>query len=289
MLTGNHDVPRKSLLSRRFVRRLAGPRSVAATLAALAVWPAGTAASRPDSSASARALSAPENRAAPAVPSPAQLRSAARFAATRGGVVAYAVVDSRGRMHSRNATRTFPSASLGKTLLLAATLRRYARAEVPPEVRARLGPMIRESDNAAAYAVYRGLGDPPLRAVARAAGLRHTTFNGTWSNIRLTAPDVARLFLRMERLVPARHRRYAMALLGGVVPSQSWGIPHALRPRGWSVRFKGGWRRDLVHQGALAERNGRRVALAILTSGNPPHDDAHARGRATLQASHVGC
>lgn len=283
MLTGNHSVPRNLLLSSTFVHRLAGPPSVVIALAGLAVWPAETVASRPDSSASAPALAAPEKRAAPAVPSAAQLKSARRFAASRGGVVAYAVIDGRGRMHSRNAARTFPSASLGKTLVLAATLRRYARTDVPPEIRAQLGPMIRTSDNAAAHALYRTLGDEPLRAVARDAGMRHTTFTGTWSDIRLTAPDVARLFLRMERLVPARHRAYANALLGSIVASQSWGIPQALRPKGWHVRFKGGWRRDLVHQGAVARRGTRTVALAILTSGNPPHDDAHADGRATLE------
>lgn len=283
MLTGNHSVPRNLLLSSDFLCRLAGPQSVALALAGLAVWPAGTSASRPDSSASAPVLAAPHRAAAPAIPSRAQLDAANRFATSRGGTVAYAVIDTRGRLHSRNGARTFPSASVGKTLILAATLRRYARTPVPPATRALLGPMIRVSDNAAAYALYGTLGDPPLRAVARAAGMRRTGFNGTWANIRLTAPDVAQLFLRLDRVIPRRHRAYAHALLEGITPSQSWGIPHALRPRGWSVRFKGGWRRDLVHQGAVVERGRRRVALAILTSGNPPHDDAHAHGRATLQ------
>jgi hypothetical protein len=35
------------------------------------------------------------------------------------------------------------------------------------------------------------------------------------------------------------------------------------------IFFKGGWRSGITHQVALLERRGRRVALAVLTSGSP--------------------
>jgi hypothetical protein len=66
---------------------------------------------------------------------------------------------------------------------------------------------------------------------------------------------------------------YARSLLSTIVAEQSWGVPRALRPAGWQVLFKGGWRGGrVVHQGALAEHRGRRVGLAVLTAENPSHD-----------------
>jgi hypothetical protein len=77
--------------------------------------------------------------------------------------------------------------------------------------------------------------------------------------------DQAHFFLRIDRLVPRAHRAYARALLSSIVPAQSWGIAPVGRRRHYRVFFKGGWRAGITHQVALLERNGRRVALAVLT------------------------
>ncbi len=96
--------------------------------------------------------------------------------------------------------------------------------------------------------------------------------SGDWANATLTAADQARFFLALDRLVPGRFREQARDLLATVSELQSWGIPAGARPR-WRVYFKGGWRPDgdgeLVNQAALLERGMRRVAIAVLTDGNP--------------------
>lgn len=215
------------------------------------------------------------------LPTEPQMRTAASWAGERKGRVSWAVIDSAGRSHGRQATRTFPSASVSKSLLLVAALRRVGNSRpVPRDLARQLDPMIRVSDNDAADAVFRRLGgDRAFREVARAAKLRRVGCTGTWSNVRISAGDVARFFLGADRLVPRRHRPYARRLLQRIDHAQSWGVPHALRGKGWRVLFKGGWRRGIVHQGALAERGGRRIAIAVLSDGNPTHD----YGRRTIE------
>jgi Beta-lactamase enzyme family len=216
-----------------------------------------------------------------AAPSPSQVQRAAAWAAGRQGTIAWSVIDSGGRMRGRAGSRLYRSASVSKAMLLVAALRRLGDRPVPAGLHARLEPMIRLSGNRAARAVYPQVGgDAAFRDVARATGLRRLGTNGTWSELQISAADVARFFLRAERATPARHRAYARELLGGIVARQSWGIPRVLRPAGWTVLFKGGWHGgQIVHQGAVAERDGRRVAIAVLTAGSPTHD----YGRFTIE------
>ena len=218
---------------------------------------------------------------APVRPSLSQLSSAAAWAEQRKGWVSWAVIDSRGKIHGRHTTRRHESASVSKSMLLVAALRRVGdRRPVPRDLADQLDPMIRISSNRAAHAVFRRLGgDRAFRDIARAAKLKRLALSGTWSDLGISAGDVARFFRVADRLVPARHRPYARRLLERIDHAQSWGIPRALRGRGWRVLFKGGWRRKLVHQGALVERDGRRIAIAVLTDGNP----THAYGRGTLE------
>ena len=161
---------------------------------------------------------------------------------------------------------------------MVAVLRRAATRPLTARERGLLGPMVKESDNKAGLEVYRSVGDLGLNAVAHAAGMRRFLGVGALFEARITAADQARLFLRIDRLVPARHRAYARALLSGIVAGQRWGIAPIARARHFAAFFKGGWRKGLVHQAALLERRGRRIALAVLTSGEP----TVAYGQATL-------
>jgi hypothetical protein len=84
------------------------------------------------------------------------------------------------------------------------------------------------------------------------------------------------MFRRVDQVIVARHRSYALQLLANVVPSQRWGLP-PVRPIGWGIRIKGGWAAGssggrVVNQGAMFVHDGRRVTMAVLTDGSPTHN-----------------
>jgi beta-lactamase class A len=196
------------------------------------------------------------------------------FAAGRQGEVGFAV-RTKHRHWGYNATATYRSASVVKAMLLVAYLRRpdvRHRALCPAE-RALLDPMIRQSDNRAADAIMRQVGTERLAALGRRAGMRSfAPYPVYWGGSMIDADDQARLFLRIDRYVPRRHRAYAMSLLRGVIPAQRWGIA-AVVPPGWTIAFKGGWgkgqTREVDHQVALLTRGRERVSVAVLTADNP--------------------
>jgi Beta-lactamase enzyme family len=203
----------------------------------------------------------------------ASVRRARRWAARREGEVAFAVLDDRGRLRGDRHDVAMPSASLSKAMLMLAVLRRERALDAT--TRSVLRKMIAASDNDAADAVYARVGSAGLTDVARAA--RMTRFGADyWSEAQVTAADQVRLFLRLDRVAPSRHRPLARSLLSSIVPWQSWGIARVARRHHLRVWFKGGWRTDVVHQAALVEGRGRRAALAVLTRGSPSFEYAVA-------------
>jgi Beta-lactamase enzyme family len=219
------------------------------------------------------AASASQPAGAAVIPDSDAIKDAWRYASGRGGLVSLAVIDSDGRMRSFEGERPYVSASVVKALLLAAELERLERSGLPLDeaTRTLLTQMITISDNNAADAIYARVGDAGLYAVARRAGMGSFTVSGYWSNAQITAEDMARFMWRLDRVLAGPHREFGLGLLGGIVESQRWGIP-AGAP-GWSVRFKGGWRPTdmgaLVHQAAELRNGDERVAVAVLTDGQP--------------------
>jgi hypothetical protein len=203
-----------------------------------------------------------------------RMSDAASFLGSRTGSASFAVVDERGHVHAHRAQVAYSSASLVKAMLLVAYLeRRDVRdRRLRSGERRLLGPMIRVSDNDAATAIYDRVGEGGLLRVARRAGMRSFVPNPVWGGCQVTARDQARLFFRIRKLLPERHRGYGLGLLHRIVSYERWGIPHGA-PRGWRVYFKGGWFKDddgwRVHQAALLESGGRRISIAVLTRGNP--------------------
>jgi len=211
------------------------------------------------------------------------VEAASGYAATRTGVVSFAVRTEH-RVWGRDAARTVPSASVLKTMLLVAYLRRPGVRDRPLAAsdRALLGPMIRWSDNVTATSVRNIVGDAGLVRLARRAGMRRfRPASPVWGLSSVDAADQSRYLLHIDRLVPKRHRAYALRLLGSVVGSQRWGIAK-VRPPGWALYFKGGWGSGsgaVDHQVALLRRGTRRIAVAIMTTSSP----SHAYGKATLE------
>jgi Beta-lactamase enzyme family len=224
--------------------------------------------------------------AAPAQPPPhwkPHIAAARAYAASRAGDVSFAVRTER-RAWSWRGETPYRSASVVKAMLLVGYLRRSDVRGRPlrSDEQGLLGPMVTRSDNRAADAIHERVGLAALSALGRRVGMRHFVPHPVWGGSTITADDQARLFLRIDRLVPRRHRAYAMRLLRGVIPAQRWGIAAAV-PRGWRIAFKGGWGRGVTrqvdHQAALLTNGGLRVSVAVLTGDNP----SDVYGEATQQ------
>jgi len=241
----------------------------AAAIALLAFAPAAVAPlsrapapaeARPAVEAAARGLRAWRPRTA----------AARAYARTRSGIVAFSVRTAHRRAGLREHAR-FSSASVVKAMLLVAYVRQPSvrRRALSGAERSMLAPMIHWSSNDDASRVSVALGALALPALARRAGMRHFSDGGpVWGASQITAADQTRFFLRLDRLLPRRHRAYALGLLRGIVPSQRWGVAR-VTPRGWRLHFKGGWTSAVEHQVALLTRGRERVAVAVLTAGSP--------------------
>ncbi|HEX5895180.1 MAG TPA: serine hydrolase, partial [Thermoleophilaceae bacterium] len=205
-----------------------------------------------------------------------RMRAAQSWLRSRGGVNSWALVDSWGRFHGFAPQRTYVSASLVKAMLLVAYLRGIGSRAPDAGERASLGPMITVSSNDAADTIYYRVGDAALYRLARLAGMRSFSVAGYWGNAQFSAEDQARLFNRIDRLVPRASRPYARGLLSSIVSYQRWGFSRYSLAVGFRTFFKGGWREtgagQLVHEAALFERGPTRISMAVLTDGNPSHD-----------------
>jgi hypothetical protein len=208
-------------------------------------------------------------------PGKRRIARAKRVLASRAGYTSFAVMGSEGRMYGTNVHRRFVSASVVKAMLLVAYLKLVhdEHRALSSQDRSILGPMIQVSSNDAATQAWSRVGDPRLRALARHAGMTDFSIHGFWTYAMISAADQARFFFEMDRLIPHRFRSYADYLLSHIAGYESWGIPAVARSHGWEVFFKGGWRGtgrgQLVHQVARLEKGGERIAIAVMTDGDP--------------------
>jgi Beta-lactamase enzyme family len=207
------------------------------------------------------------------------VKGAAAWAEGRAGAVTFAV-RTEDRLRGRGLDVQRPAASVFKAMLLVTYVRAARDRPLNAGDRALLSPMVRRSDNATASQVRNLVGNPAVVRLARRVGMTRFAIASIWGLSRITARDQTRFFLHIDRFVPRRHRAYAMRLLHTIVPFQRWGLAQAI-PAGWRLYFKGGWGSGtgaVDHQVGLLRRGPHRVAIAVLTVGNP----SHAYGKATL-------
>jgi hypothetical protein len=210
------------------------------------------------------------------------IAGAAAWAAQRQGSVTFAV-RTPDRLRGRGLDRQFPSASVIKAMFMVTYLRQGSVRDRDLDAgdRALLAPMIRRSDNVAATRVRDIVGNAAVVRLAERAGMTRFAIDPVWGRSLITARDQTRFFLGIEELLPERHRAYALRLLRTIVPSQRWGMGRTI-PERWQLHFKGGWGSGtgaVDHQVGLLRRGAHRVAIAVLTVGNP----SHAYGKATLR------
>jgi D-alanyl-D-alanine dipeptidase len=209
-------------------------------------------------------------------PARRRIRAVERYLMERGAVNSWALIDSWGRAHGFAPHRTYVSASLVKAMLLTAYLRGIGNRMPDESERSVLGPMITVSSNDAADTIYYRVGDAALYRVAKTVGMKSFSVAGYWANAHFSAEDQARLFNRIDRLIPKRSRAYARGLLSSITSSQRWGFSSFAGAAGFRTFFKGGWRGtgtgQLVHEAALFERGNTRLSMAVLTDGNPSHE-----------------
>jgi zinc D-Ala-D-Ala dipeptidase len=227
-------------------------------VAAAAAAPSGAAAQQPTAFPAKRSIQAVEDFV------------------SRRATSSFALIDSRGRLHGFQARRRYASGSIVKLMLLVAYLRRLEGRMPPPADQELLHTMIVLSGNKVASIMQRKVGSAALWEVARDAGMRDFSVSGSWGSSLISAADQARFFRRFDRMIPAGTRDYARELMSSIDTRQRWGFPRPALDLGFEAFFKIGWRATaagrLVHAVGMFERDGERVALAVLTDGNPSHD-----------------
>jgi beta-lactamase class A len=210
------------------------------------------------------------------------VNEARAWAVKRVGRVSFAV-RTENEFWAFRPDRVVHSASVIKAMFMVAYLNRAHVRDRPlsEEQRELLSRMIRRSDNIAATTIRNIVGDAALVRLAHRAHMTRFAPAPIWGLSHITARDQTRLFLKIETFIPKRHRATAMTLLRTIIPEQRWGVARA-RPPQWKIYFKGGWGAGtglVDHQVAQLRRGKLRVAIAIMTTGNPNH----AYGKATLQ------
>jgi hypothetical protein len=213
---------------------------------------------------------------------PSQFASAVgAYAATRYDNITAAVFDiANGRTYSFRPGLVENTASTVKVDILSTLLSEtQARGPLSPYLQSLAVPMIEDSLNSAASALWAQLGTGPIASFERAAGLVSTVPgpDGYWGATTTTATDRLALLRTVvfpnDLLTPAS-RAYVLYLMEHVTPEQDWGATGGV-PNGVTVALKNGF--QLIDDWQMnttgwVDGDGRDYLIAVLTNGNEDED-----------------
>ncbi|MFF7356072.1 MULTISPECIES: serine hydrolase [Streptomyces] len=203
-------------------------------------------------------------------------------------------LDGPGRTPEVHGTDSaYDTASIVKVDILATLLLQAQDAGrgLTAEERGHAEPMIKRSDNTAANALWRQIGQASgLAAANKRLGLSSTTGGPgvKWGLTRTTASDQIRLLRAVfdggtaaksgSPALNAASRAYVRTLMGQVIPEQTWGVSAAGGPgsprvlkNGWLQRNTSGlWDVNSVGQVTV---KGHRYLVAVLSNGSASMSD----------------
>ena len=282
-------------VNHRWTRR---PRHVAA-LSAVAFFVAGCAGAPVAQSPSARATPPPSASSTPSsTPSNTSRATASPFAglssylAKRSGRVTVALYDAV----TKKIWQIHPgviedTASIVKVEIMGTALweAEQAHKPLPASQAALMTPMIENSDNDAATALWSDVDGPPaILSFDQSIGMTHTipstvaVIPGTslpgWGLTTTTARDEVTLlskFAYPNSSLTSQDRMYGLGLMTHIEADQNWGVTGGVPP-GTTVALKNGWlplpsdnNYWQVDSIGWISGHGRNYVLAVLTNGNP--------------------
>jgi Beta-lactamase enzyme family len=146
-----------------------------------------------------------------------------------------------------NATDHFDSASVVKTIILAALLHRdkVQHRSLTAHEKSLAYSMITASNNNSATALWNDVGMTWLQRFLNLAQMNQTVLgqHGYWGLTRITASDetlLLWLLLNPNSVLTPADQQYELGLMAKVISSQRFGVP-AGAPKGFTVHVKNGW------------------------------------------------
>jgi beta-lactamase class A len=251
----------------------------------------GSAAAEPAPTATASAASdtSPDTRVSVGICTapPAYKALAAKLSADiqgalrgRSGDHAVTVYDTVTKVSCHtNGDRHFDSASIVKTIILAALLRWHQETgtSLSSWERDEATLMITQSDNDAATALWDEVGMSRLQHFLNLAKMNETQLgqDGYWGLTQVTAHDemlLLELLTRPNSVLSNSSRSYELGLMSQVIAGQRWGTP-AGAPSDVTVHVKNGWLPDGTgwHINSIGAFTGKdkNYLIAVLTDDNP--------------------
>jgi hypothetical protein len=203
----------------------------------------------------------------------------AAYAATRGDNITVAVVNlTDGQTYDYRPGVVEHTASTVKVDILA-TLEARAQAEgrgLTVQEQSLAVPMIEESLDSAADALWGQLGPGPVSSLEHAIGMTSTVpaTNGIWGETTTTATDrlaMVRAVVFPNSFLSDSSRAYILYLMEHITPSQDWGATGGV-PAGVTVALKNGfavingWQ---INTEGWVDGDGSDYLISVLTDANP--------------------